>query len=238
MMTKLIDDFIHVCVCCIVAKDVFICRSQILALNGLSNITDEEEAESLLKDLLEMAEKDFSYKVDVLAHKNPKLCRYLYKHSLGTTKGEGMMEESQAQSYAGMHGNKHFGQMAAGSSSSSKDVAIKFENEDLRALSDTKQVLESAKTALGKLLLQAQDLIPYVKDAQFQKTFDNIASNLEQFLHDLRAFLVKIAVLPDPDGAKMVLKQAEDLKGQAFIHQDGIKAKIKHARTLAATAGK
>ncbi len=208
-------------------------------MNGLIGIESEEEAESLLNDLLDIAEKDFSYKVETLPHKNPKLCRYLYKHSLGTTKGEGMVEENQAQSYAGMHGNKHFNQLAAGSSAtSSKDISIKFENDDLKTLNDCKLVLESAKTALGKSLLQAQDLIPYVKEKEFQYGFQDISAKLQDFLADLRAFLASIAVLPDPDEAKKFVKIAEDFKGKAFIHQDGIKAKIKHARTLAAAAAK
>ena len=184
-----------------------------------------------------MSEKDFSYKVEKLDHANPKLVRYLYKQSLGTTKGEGIIEENQAQSYSNVQGNKHYGQLAAASSSSgSKEVTVKFENDDLRALSESKAVLESAKVALGKLLLQSQDLLPYVSNKDFQKGFQLIADTLQQFLTELRAFLASIVTLPDPADAKTYLKAADELKAKAFVHQDGIKAKIKHAKTLAATS--
>jgi hypothetical protein len=182
-----------------------------------------------------MAEKDFSYKVDKLDHANPKLVRYMYKHSLGTTRAEGIIEENQAQSYSNVQGNKHYSQLAGSSSSASKEVAIKFENDDLRALSESKAILESAKVALGKLLLQSQDLLPYVANKEFQKSFQLIADTLQQFLTELRVFLASIVTMPDPADASKYSKVAADLKAKAFVHQDGIKAKIKHAKTLAAT---
>ncbi len=212
-----------------------------MELNGLKFKEDyqtDEEAQSLLEELLMLAEKEFDYKVIKIDHSNPKLTRYLYKQCLGTDHSEGTREEHQAQSFAQFQGKQHYDQMRSGASSSSgkAPVPIKFENEELRTLAETRTVLESAKVALGKLLLQAQDLGPYLSKMDFQISFDACVDGLGNFMHELRAFLVTLTPLPEAEFAAKALKQADDYKAKAFVHQDGMKAKIKHAKSLIAQA--
>ena len=171
-----------------------------------------------------------------IEHTNPKLVRYLYKQCLGTDHSEGTREEHQAQSFTQFQGKQHYDQMSSGSSSSKAPVSIKFENEDLRLLAEAKVVLESAKIALGKLLIAAQDLCPYLNKMDSQVSFDACVDGLGNFLHDLRAFLVTLTPLPAAECAAKALKQAEDLKAKAFVHQDGMKAKLKHGKSLIAQA--
>ena len=202
-----------------------------MELNGLKfkeDYTTDAEAQCLLEELLMIAEQEFNYKVIKIEHSNPKLVRYLYKQCLGTDHSEATREKHQAQSFTQFQGKQHYDQMGSGASSSSSKapVPIKFENEELRVLAETKIVLESAKVALGKRLLQAQDLGPYItKVGGFEISFDACVDGLGTFLHELRAFLVSLTPLPGAEFAAKALKQADEFKAKAFVHQDGMKAK-------------